>query len=151
MLSRSYPYVFTFAVIFVLCSAESLLATPDRPAIDVESNAGELKTLVDTLHERTIDELSVLLPRCERLMRRIDRIIDGYFRDKMAIVPQRLRLSVRRQILRLQSAKTPVLVFANDALRFHTRIHTALAHAYGKLNEGSAARTHELKAQLSLH
>jgi transposase len=149
MLYRSYRYVLVFAVLLVLAPSKYTEAAQESTAIDVAADAKNLRSHLEELAKASPEQSAILLPKCEALLRRIDRVLDGYFHHKNRVIPTGQRRRIRSQLLRLHTGKYPILVFTNDAMRFHSHIHNQLSEAYGRCGKKVLADGHRMQAVLS--
>jgi len=84
-------------------------------------------------------------------MQEMDSLLDLYFHGtrKKALGKSVELTSLRRAVISLQAGPNPILVYANDALRYHPDIHISLAGAYEKLGEARSAERHRMAANLA--
>ena len=98
----------------------------------------------------TVEALPKFVKEVESAMRLIARARNQYFGETRRHLSTESRLRLRYTLMRLQKTPQPVLVYANDSLRFRKSIYLMLEKAYGRLGQVKRAKEMRALAHLAL-
>ncbi|MEE2755793.1 MAG: hypothetical protein VYA30_03995 [Myxococcota bacterium] len=103
-----------------------------------------------TVDALTQEALPNFITQVESAMRTIERARNLYFGASRGRLSAEKRHKLRQIMLTLQKTPQPILVYANDAVRFRKSIYLMLAKAYTRVGLTEKARMTDEIARLAL-